>query len=488
MKLSTKLNGAFGSTVLIGMLAAGAGAWYVGLLGAELREATERTAVKLDLVNAARARAWESIAALRGASLSAKSGDRLQFEASAKRLDAAVRRMGEQVRQLKPLFSTDGDLRDLATFESGLAEFQGVSSESVSFLREGKFESSDALAPEAQAFTTLSDTTLNSLKDRQRKVLSDAQSHASALRGQSLIVNLSACVALLLIGALAARIVRGVCRTVLATVASLSSSADQVAAAASQVSVASQSLAQGASQHAASLQETSAAVEEVRAVARNNSSKSKAAAEAAAASGLKCIEVDHSLAEAVAAVGDIHTQSGHISKIIQTIDEIAFQTNILALNASVEAARAGDAGLGFAVVAAEVRTLAHRCAQAAQDTTALIEESIRKSDAGKDRVDRVTSAIQLITTETGKLKTLVDAVDADSRNQTRGIEQIASSVVQMQRVTQTTAASAEESAAAAQELDAQATTAQEIVRDLAQMIGVGKQAEEPRQTNLRPYV
>jgi methyl-accepting chemotaxis protein/methyl-accepting chemotaxis protein-1 (serine sensor receptor) len=170
-------------------------------------------------------------------------------------------------------------------------------------------------------------------------------------------------------------------------------------------------------------------------------------------------------------MGEISTQSGKISKIIKTIDEIAFQTNILALNAAVEAARAGEAGMGFAVVADEVRNLAQRCAQAARDTAALIEESIGKSSDGKVKVDRVAAAIREITGEFGKVKTLVDEVNHGSQEQTRGIEQVARAVTQMEQLTQTTAASAEESAAAAEELTAQSQTLKSVVERLAAMVG-----------------
>ena len=123
----------------------------------------------------------------------------------------------------------------------------------------------------------------------------------------------------------------------------------------------------------------------------------------------------------------------------------------------MEAARAGEAGMGFAVVADEVRNLAQRSAQAAKDTAALIEESIAKSSEGKSKVEQVAGAIRAISEDVVRAKTLVDEVHVGSQEQTRGIEQVAKAVTQMERVTQSAAASAEEGAAAAEELTAQRT-------------------------------
>jgi methyl-accepting chemotaxis protein/methyl-accepting chemotaxis protein-1 (serine sensor receptor) len=254
----------------------------------------------------------------------------------------------------------------------------------------------------------------------------------------------------------------------------LAEGAVQVASAASQVSSSSQSLAQGSSEQAASLEETSASSEEINSMARKNSENSRVAADLMTQSQQKFVQTNQSLDQSLVAMAEINTQSDKIAKIIKVIDEIAFQTNILALNAAVEAARAGEAGMGFAVVADEVRNLAQRCAQAAKDTSALIEESIAKSNDGKVKVDQVATAIRAITEESNRIKMLVDEVNLGSQEQARGIEQIGKAITQMEQVTQKTAANAEESASAAEELNAQSETLKDIVERLTAMVGGGE--------------
>lgn len=287
------------------------------------------------------------------------------------------------------------------------------------------------------------------------------------------VVTLALALAAIAFGCfLAIIVVRGINGELRDSMGRLAAGSSQVASAASQVSSSSQSLAQSASEQAASLEQTSATSEEISAMATKNSENMHAAAGLAQQSHEKFQLTNRSLDGMVKAIGEIGDSSGKISRIIKVIDEIAFQTNILALNAAVEAARAGEAGMGFAVVADEVRSLAHRCAQAAKETATLIEDSIHKSAEGKAKVDEVANAIHAITAESESVQTLIDEVNQGSAEQSRGVQQISKAIAQMERVTQSTAASAEEGASASEELTAQSAALHEISVQLSQLVGV----------------
>ena len=251
----------------------------------------------------------------------------------------------------------------------------------------------------------------------------------------------------------------------------LRENAEQVASASSQVSASSRTVAESAFEQMASLEETSASSEEINAISRRNSENFRGAANLVTQSQQKSAAANQSLQAMVAAMGEICASSHKISGIVKVIGEIALQTDILARNAAVEAARAGAAGMGFAVVAEEARNLAQRCAQAAKDTAAVIQESFARSNDGQLKADRVAGAIRAIAEESSRLNALVDEVHLGSQEQARGIEQIGKAIARMEQATQTTAASAEQSAAAARELTAQSETLQDLVENLIGMVG-----------------
>ena len=263
---------------------------------------------------------------------------------------------------------------------------------------------------------------------------------------------------------------RSINRQLRTTVFELDEASNQIACAAGQVASASRSMAQGSTEQARTIEEASATSAEVNVMAQSNAAHSRTTAAMMTAAETKFAESNRSLTQMVEAMDGIDGASRKISQIIQVIDEIAFQTNILALNAAVEAARAGDAGMGFAVVADEVRSLALRCGQAARETTVLIEDSIARSGSGKERVDQVAQGIRSITDEAAKMKALVDEIHAGSVAQARGIGVMTQSLTQIEQVTQSAAAGAEQSAGAAQQLSAQARTMQEVVARLTSMV------------------
>jgi methyl-accepting chemotaxis protein len=248
--------------------------------------------------------------------------------------------------------------------------------------------------------------------------------------------------------------------------------AEQVKSAASQVASAGQSLAQSSSELAASVQQSSESTEEISSMTRKNAGNSQSAADLMTAVDQQVREGNRTIEHMVNSMREVNASGDKISKIIKVIDEIAFQTNILALNAAVEAARAGEAGMGFAVVADEVRNLSQRSAQAAHDTAALIEESISKTNDGTARTHQVTEVIQAITESAAKVKTLVDEVNMGSLEQVRGLAQISKAVSQIDGVAQNTAASAEESASASEQLSAQAHSMHDIALQLRTLVGV----------------
>lgn len=242
------------------------------------------------------------------------------------------------------------------------------------------------------------------------------------------------------------------------------SASEQVAAGARQISDSSMDLSQGAAEQASSVEELTASLEEISSQTELNAQNANEANELAEEAEKNALQGNERMQNMLVAMNEINDSSGNISKIIKVIDEIAFQTNILALNAAVEAARAGQHGRGFAVVAEEVRNLAARSADAAKETTEMIENSIQKTEDGMKIADETAKALNEIIEEIEEVANLIDGIAAASNEQAAGIEQVNQGIVQVSDVVQTVSATSEEGAAASEELASQAQLLQEQVR------------------------
>ncbi|MBI5818465.1 MAG: methyl-accepting chemotaxis protein [Verrucomicrobia bacterium] len=282
-----------------------------------------------------------------------------------------------------------------------------------------------------------------------------------------------ALVAVLLSLVLSYVVSQGISRPINRLVEKLTGAFQELESASGQVATASQSLAEGASEQAASLEETSSSLEEMSSMIKKNAENAQKAKELANQARMAGDTGATDMKEMASAMSAIKASSDDTAIIIETINEIAFQTNILALNAAVEAARAGEAGMGFAVVADEVRNLAQRCAQAAKEITGKIKDAGAKSQNGVNIGAKVAKSLDEIATKARQVDELVAEVAAASKEQAQGITQVNTAVSQMDKVTQSNAASAEESASAAEELNAQAESLQDAVNQLLQLVNGG---------------
>ena len=468
MSLSRKLLSGFGT-----MLALGACALFVTRdLSDDLDRAVNVTGRRQYLAGMVSAEASEMASCERAGVLAAVLADKPREEDSKRRFSAAADGMGKALAALRRTADSQDDRGMLDGLDQQAALVMQAHDEEQQAMASQKMDVAlSAFSQKAQPRLEEISRQASAVVERQNRELA-AVSQQSETKSGRVQGGVAALILLALgVGCVVLWIVTRANGLLTGLAVRMAEGAELVAGAAAQVSEASQSVAQGATEQAASLEETSASTEEISSIGRKNADHALQVAGLMQQSEAGAGEVHQTLGRMVEKMKEIDSSSNKIARIIKVIDEIAFQTNILALNAAVEAARAGESGLGFAVVADEVRNLAQRCAQAAKDTAALIEESIETSRDGNARLDQMAGAVRAMTESSAEVKTLVDQVNVGSQEQARGMEQIQRAVVQMEQVTQKNAAGAEESASAGAELTGHAETLRTLVGEMREMVG-----------------
>jgi methyl-accepting chemotaxis protein len=448
-------------------------AWYAThSLGNELNFATSTVGMRAITAGALRSEVTGLREKQRGVLMYSLAHDNKRADTNRAEFHDFLKEAKASIVTIRPLLATTDGKALVASVDADLEQYAALFEQVSSLAAKGK--AMDGLAlyrDKGSPIGTRMEKASSEYLERQNVALLTANTAGLSQISTTLWTTLAFVIMALSIVGVIAFAVRKITVQLRVITTSLSDGATQIAAGSSQVSSSSQTLAQGASEQAASLEETSASAEEITSMTRQNAANTNQVAQLMSTVDHRVAEGNSTLETMIASMKQIKGSSDKISKIIKVIDEIAFQTNILALNAAVEAARAGEAGMGFAVVADEVRNLAQRSAQAAKDTAALIEESIATANEGGIQLQKVADVVGSITEAANKVKVLVDEVNIGSQEQAKGIEEIARSLTEMDRVTQGTAAAAEESASASEQMSAQAQSFAHIVDELRTMAG-----------------
>ncbi|HEX4652497.1 MAG TPA: methyl-accepting chemotaxis protein [Granulicella sp.] len=426
---------------------------------------------KLDVANSIELATTEMQGAQRGLMLSYEAKDDSTAPQYIQLYQNSSRKIDANLAAFEPLVASAAERSALTNVQENLTTWKPRFEELVTLCVSGDLAKAYALRSQNKLISAAMHAAAKAIVDQQEHSLAAAEAASAVSVARSLWLTVLAIVVSLVLGMLVYLQVDQITASLRQMVLQLDEGASQLAEGANHISAASQTLAAGTSEQAFSIGETTAASEQIGAMTRRNAENATKASGLMQDTTTLVGDANRSLGQMQESMQAINESSTKVGDIIKIIDQIAFQTNILALNAAVEAARAGEAGMGFAVVADEVRNLAHRSAQAAKDTTKLIEESVARSHEGGSKLELVATSIRAITSSSTQVKGLVDEVKSGSLEQTKGIQLISTQMNTIEKITQSAAASAEEGAATGEQMQAQANSLHGIVRHLREMVG-----------------
>lgn len=473
LTIKQKLLSATGALTLLAMVLGGAFVYRANSLGETIHTLGVDDARKFYFAGLADAAGSEMLAAQRGE----------LAQAALENWDMAAKREAEYVQREAQFRKAIKDIRNVGVSAAGaalldkaeavldrLAPIHGKFAAAINShdLKQAENLNLNELAQPMQEADDLSSQIL----EHQRKIMEAANDTAHGEVVAAEMVALTLLVFALVASAVSGWVVIRLERELRKNVLDLNQGAEQIASAASQISSSSQNLARDSSEQAAMIEETSASSEEISSMAKRNADNARSAMGIVGTAVGTSHQSAAAVKECVNSMTSINESSHQIAKIISVIDKISFQTNILALNAAVEAARAGEAGAGFAVVAEEVRNLAQRSAEAARETSALIGAALTNAEDGRTKIESMVEAGARLEGSFTEIKSLVDQIGDGSSEQVGGVDQIARAIARMETVTQKNAANAEESAAAAEQLNAQSGALHDLAARLGAMVGL----------------